>query len=97
MKQLIGKRQQEGTPRSRPRSFAAEIFMPKPPATPNASNSSLLSESVADADKFLASALSSHETLHTSLMQVVSDFKEVRKHNIFLTHDSPSPHRNYLT
>ncbi|KAG1752636.1 uncharacterized protein EDB91DRAFT_1103601 [Suillus paluster] len=76
MRQLIGKRQQEGTPRSRPRSFALEVSTPGPPATPSASTVSLLGESVADADKFLASALSSHETLHQSLTQVVSDFKE---------------------
>ncbi|KAG0709787.1 hypothetical protein DFH29DRAFT_885797 [Suillus ampliporus] len=76
MRQLIGKRQQEGTPRSRPRSFALELSTPGPPVTPGASNVSSLSESVADADKLLASALSSHETLHQNLTQVVSDFKE---------------------
>ncbi|KAG2349061.1 hypothetical protein BDR05DRAFT_956431 [Suillus weaverae] len=76
MRQLIGKRQQEGTPRSRPRSFVTELSMPGPPATLGTSNISLLSESVVDADKLLASALSSHETLHQSLTQVVSDFKE---------------------
>ncbi|KAG2156207.1 hypothetical protein DEU56DRAFT_766033 [Suillus clintonianus] len=76
MRQLIGKRQQEGTPRTRPRSFAPELFTPGPTPTPSTSNVSQLNESVADADKLLASALSSHETLHQSLAQVVSDFKE---------------------
>ncbi|KAG2042276.1 hypothetical protein BDR03DRAFT_944957 [Suillus americanus] len=76
MRQLISKRQQEGTPRNRPRSFVTELSTPGPPATLGTSNISLLSESVADADKLLASALSSHETLHQSLTQVVSDFKE---------------------
>ncbi|OAX44507.1 hypothetical protein K503DRAFT_861342 [Rhizopogon vinicolor AM-OR11-026] len=76
MRQLIHKRQQEGTPRSRPRSFAPELSTPGPPATPSASKVSRLDESVADVDKLLASALSSHEILHKSLMQVVSDFKE---------------------
>lgn len=76
MRQLISKRQQEGTPRNRPRSFVTEVSTPGPPATPGTSHISLLSESVADADKLLASALSSHETLHQSLTQVVSNFKE---------------------
>jgi cell shape-determining protein MreC len=53
-----------------------ELSTPGPPATPGTSHISLLSESVADADKLLASALSSHETLHQSLTQVVSNFKE---------------------
>jgi hypothetical protein len=83
MRQLINKRQQEGTPRSRPRSFAPELPTPGPLATPGASNVSRLDESVADVDKLLASALSSHEVLHKSLMQVVSDFKEVRKRNVY--------------
>ncbi|KAG1840091.1 hypothetical protein DFJ58DRAFT_811218 [Suillus subalutaceus] len=76
MRQLISKRQQEGTPRNRPRSFVTELSTPGPPAILGTSNISLLSEPVADADKLLASALSSHETLHQSLTQVVSDFKE---------------------
>lgn len=76
MRQLIGKRQQEGTSRSRPRSFVTELSTPGPPATLGTSNISLLNESVADADKLLASALSSHETLHQSITQVVSDFKQ---------------------
>lgn len=97
MRQLIGKRQQEGTSRSRPRSFVTELSTPGPPATLGTSNISLLNESVADADKLLASALLSHETLHQSLTQVVSDFKEVRKNAISRSHRSPFPHRNYLT
>lgn len=76
MRQLIGKRQQEGTSRSRPRSFVTELSTPGPPATLGTSNISLLNESVADADKLLASALLSHETLHQSITQVVSDFKQ---------------------
>lgn len=88
MRQLISKRQQEGTPFSRPRSFVTELSTPAPPATLGTSNISLLSESVADADKLLASALSSHETLHQNLTQVVSDFKEVRKDNNSQSHDS---------
>lgn len=93
---MIYKRQQEGTPRSRPRSFAPELSTSGPPATPGASNVSRLDESVSDVDKLLSSALSSHETLHKSLMQVVSDFKEVGERNVFLSRDSPFSHRNYL-
>jgi hypothetical protein len=96
MRQLIHKRQLEGTPRSRPRSFVPELSTPGPPATPSASNVSRLDESVSDVDKLLASALSNHEILHKSLMQVVSDFKEVGKHSISLSRYSPFPHRNYL-
>ncbi|KAG1764768.1 hypothetical protein EV702DRAFT_1204860 [Suillus placidus] len=84
MRQLIGKHQQEGTPRSRPRSFVTELSTPGPPATLGTLNVSLLSESVVDADKLLASALSSHETLHQSLTQVVSNFKESQSHELTL-------------
>ena len=76
---MINKRQLEGTPRSRPRSFVQELPTPGPPATPGALNVSQSDESVADVDKLLTSALSSHEMLHNNLMQVVADFKEVRK------------------
>ncbi|KAH7931234.1 hypothetical protein BV22DRAFT_1115616 [Leucogyrophana mollusca] len=76
MRQLIGKRQFEGTPRSRPRSLVSEGSISSTSEPSSAPDYSHLDEPVSEADKYLARAVSNCESLHTNILHVVSDFKE---------------------
>jgi len=73
MRQLIGKRQGEITPLSRPRSTMVDI------STPRGSDSvqlDSLSEQLSVADRDLTRAATSHETLQDNLERLAADFKE---------------------
>ncbi|EGN93023.1 hypothetical protein SERLA73DRAFT_98341 [Serpula lacrymans var. lacrymans S7.3] len=76
MRQLIGKRQPEGTPRSRPRSIVQDSIMPRTPDPSFGDNFAYVNESASDADKSLARAVQNNESLHNDLLQLVTDFKE---------------------
>jgi protein ECT2 len=77
MRQLIGRRQADGTPRSRPRSTVFDT--PSQSTTqPNVVDVSRSIESlVSEVDKDLSRAVSCQETLRQDIVEVTTGLKEV--------------------
>ncbi|KAI6152177.1 hypothetical protein BKA82DRAFT_4108101 [Pisolithus tinctorius] len=74
MRQLIGKRQTEGTPRIRPYSS----FISESPLTPDATGNPIISRlevSAKDADQCINRAVTNHEMLQVCLEQLFQDLK----------------------
>ncbi|KAH7914399.1 hypothetical protein BJ138DRAFT_1143943 [Hygrophoropsis aurantiaca] len=76
MRQLIGKRQLEGTPRSRPRSLISDNSLASPTDPSSGLDFTRLDESVCEADKFLSHVAGNWESLHTNVRHLASDLKE---------------------
>lgn len=72
MRQLIGQRQGEGTPRSRSRNLDTVSHSYGP------SDLESLHALASEADRELVRAAANHERLQVGLLQVTVDFKEVR-------------------
>jgi len=78
MRNLIGRRQGEYTPRSRPRSLAADLSVSYSPDTAQLENfASSVEELVSEADSNLARVADYHEVVQDDFKQLASDFKEV--------------------
>jgi protein ECT2 len=73
MRQLIGKRQTEYTPSSRPHSAA----VPNPSGSNISDSVRSVDDLLSDADKDLARALDNYECLQNGLTELTSEFKQV--------------------
>lgn len=78
MRNLIAKRQIDGTPRARPCSLTPQGPTSTILDTPKPALLGRLEESINDADQWMARAAASHETLQDSLTHVLHDLTEVR-------------------
>ncbi|KAF8969440.1 hypothetical protein BDZ97DRAFT_1902547 [Flammula alnicola] len=77
MRNLIGRRQGEGTPRTRPRSGTLDNTLSRNSAMADAGNFVRTVDTFAiEADKDLASAQASQETLQTELVRLAAEFRE---------------------
>jgi hypothetical protein len=77
MRQLIGRRQLDGTPRSRPRST---VFDPPSQSTNNANVADVtrsIEALVSEAERDLSKAVSCQETLQKDIVEVAAGLKEV--------------------
>jgi protein ECT2 len=78
MRQLIGRRQADGTPRSRPRSTVFDTPTSQSSAQANVIDVSRSIETLAsEADKDLSRAVSCQETLRQDIVEVATGLKEV--------------------
>jgi hypothetical protein len=77
MRQLIGRRQLEGVPRTRSRSTIFDTPSQSSPSTNLSDASRSIETLVAAADKDLSRAVSCHETLRQDIMEVTTTLKEV--------------------
>ncbi|KAI6047452.1 hypothetical protein EDC04DRAFT_2864519 [Pisolithus marmoratus] len=75
MRQLISKRQMEGTPRIRPYSTVPESMTSLTPDTTGISIIGRLEESVKDADQCISRAVTNHKMLQDCLEQLFQDLK----------------------
>jgi len=76
MRQLIGKRAGEGTPRSRPRSVVDAPTTPSLDKSRAEDLARLIDESVSEADKSLLRAVSNQEALGVDLKLLAADLKQ---------------------
>ncbi|KAG6336527.1 hypothetical protein ID866_2549 [Astraeus odoratus] len=75
MRQLIGKRQVDGTPRIRPYSILSESLSPSTPRPANPAAINRLEDSIKDTDQFIVHAIASHESLQDNLERLLHDLK----------------------
>ncbi|KAJ7507977.1 hypothetical protein B0H11DRAFT_1969560 [Mycena galericulata] len=76
MRQLIGQRQGEGTPRSRPFSMAVDTPVRASGSNRTDDSQRSLSILVSEADAGLSRAVSNHEALEDGIQQLTDDFKD---------------------
>lgn len=74
MRQLIGRRQADGTPRSRPRSA---IFDTSSQSSTHANVVDSIGALVSEADRDLSRAVSFQETLRQDIVEMAAGFREV--------------------
>jgi hypothetical protein len=84
MRQLIGRRQGEGTPRSHPRSTANDTPSRGPGSAGGDGFARSLELLASEAENDLIRAVSSHESLQSDLKRLTTDFKEVRYSRILM-------------